>query len=158
MSALVGGYLDAKKTVAKRAKATAKKPACKPDGSSSDESSSDEAESTVAQAPGTSKPKANVAAKKLAAKTVAAEAAPATIKRPAAVGKASPSKFPRVDEKVTVYFGGGRLYKAEGGMVRVYPRRGDRNDKRFSFTDKASLNVAWEKACHVIVNDPRPVP
>jgi hypothetical protein len=157
MSALVGSYLDGKKTAAKKAKAAAKKPACKPDGSSSDESSSDEAESTVAQAPGKSKPKANVAAKKLAAKTVAAKAPPVTKKRPSAVDTETSSKFPRVDANNTVYYGGGRLYKAAGDIVRVYARKGDRKDKRIRFTDTASLKEAWTKACHVIVDDPRPV-
>ena len=157
MSALVGSYLDGKKTAAKKAKATSKKPACKPDGSSSDESSSDEDESTVAQAPGKSKPKANVAAKKLAAKTVAAKAPPVTKKRPSAVDTETSSKFPRVDANNTVYYGGGRLYKAAGDIVRVYARKGDRKDKRIRFTDTASLKEAWTKACHVIVNDPRPV-
>ena len=65
--------------------------------------------------------------------------------------------FPRVDQKESVYWGGGRLYKARGGMVRVYARAKDRKDKRFKFTDSASLNESWEKACSVIANDPRPV-
>ena len=80
------------------------------------------------------------------------------MKRPSAVDKAITAKFPRVDPKESVYWGGGRLYKATGDMVRVYARQSDRKDKRFSFTDPAFLNMAWEKACHVIVNDPRPVP
>ena len=48
-------------------------------------------------------------------------------------------------------------FKARGGMVRVYARKGGRHDKRFSFANRASLNEAWKKACNVIVNDPRAV-
>ena len=76
--------------------------------------------------------------------------------KPAAID-AAVSKFPRVDEEKSVYWGGGRLYKAKGGMVRVYARTKDRKDKRFKFTDNASLNESWKKACSVIANDPRPV-
>jgi len=86
----------------------------------------------------------------------AAKAEAPKMKRPAAIDSAV-SKFPRVDEEESVYWGGGRLYKAKGGMVRVYARTKDRKDKRFKFTDSASLNESWKKACSVIANDPRPV-
>ena len=106
--------------------------------------------------------KAKVAAKAAAVKTAAAaskskEAPPTIAKRPAGVDSASSAKFPPVDRKETVYWGGGRMYKAQGDMIRVYARVGDRKDKRFKFTDKASLNVSWEKACRVIADDTRAV-
>ena len=81
---------------------------------------------------------------------------PDIVKRPAAIAAASLGKFPRVDRKESVYWGGGRLYKASGDMVRVYAREKDRKDKRIQFTDGPSLLVAWEKACRVIANDDRP--
>jgi len=140
LDGLMDGYLGAKKEeTAMKKPAAAKKAAAKKAAKKAakigdeveeeEEESSDEEEeeeSIVEKAP--CKPrskadaKAKAASKKAATKTVAAKAAPASIKRPAAVGKSPPAKFPRVDENVTVYFGGGRLYKAEGGMVRVYPR------------------------------------
>ena len=87
----------------------------------------------------------------------AAKAEAPKMKRPAAIDSALSSKFPRVDRKDSMYWGGGRLYKAAGDMVRVYARTKDRKDKRFKFTDSASLNESWKKACSVIANDPRPV-
>ena len=98
-----------------------------------------------AKAKGKGKTKAKAAAKAEAPK----------MKRPAAIDSAV-SKFPRVDRKgTTVYWGGGRLHKAKGDMVRVYARKGDRHDKRFNFIDSASLNESWKKDCSVIANDPR---
>ena len=132
-----------------------------------DETSSDEGEdekSIVVKAP-KAKAKAGAKAKgapkakaKGKAKPVAEEATPSALKRPASVDKGPPAKFPCLDEDDTVYFGGGRLYKADGNMVRAYLRIGDRNDKRFSFTDRKSLLVAWAKGCRAIVDDPRDVP
>ena len=171
MDCLVDGYLAAKLEINKKpagaTRGANKAVGIVAEGSQEEEGNSDEEEdSIVAEAPGKAKMKAEAktkaagktkaAAKKAAAKTVATEAPPATITRPAAVDETSSSKFPRVDRTETVYFGGGRLHKAAGNMVRVYARTGDRGDKRCTFTDTASLNVAWEKACHVIANDPRP--
>ena len=88
--------------------------------------------------------KTKPAAKKVATKASTASAAaaakapaepPATMKRPTAVGTTISSNFPRVDRKESVYWGGGRLYKAAGDMVRVYARESDRTDKRFNFKD-----------------------
>ena len=130
-----------------------------------DETSSDEGEdekSIVVKAP---KAKAGAKAKgapkakaKGKAKPVAEEATPSALKRPTSVDKGPPAKSPRLDEDDTVYFGGGRLYKADGNMVRAYLRIGDRNDKLFSFKDRKSLLVAWAKGCRAIVDDPRDVP
>ena len=87
----------------------------------------------------------------------APKGSPATMERPAAIGKASSSKFPRVDQTNSVYWGGGRLYKAMGNMARAYPEYRTGTTSGFGYTDVASLNVAWAKACRVIVGDPRPV-
>ena len=117
----------------------------------------EDAESTVAPKPkkvakakgkGKTKAKAKAAAKVEAPK----------MKRPAAIDSAV-SKFPGIDRTgKTVYWGGGRVYKAKGSdMVRVYARKGDRQDKRFKYTDEASLKRSWTRACSVIVDDRRPV-
>ena len=84
--------------------------------------------------------------------------APATMKRPSAFVEESLSKYPRVDLKKSVYWGGGRIYKATGSMIRAYTRVGDRSDKRFSIKegDMSSLNEAWRKGCDKIKDDPRP--
>ena len=67
-------------------------------------------------------------------------------------------KFPPIQRKDSLYWGGGRLYLAKGGaMVRVYARTGDRASPRFGYKDGAGLKVAWSNACKVISTDPRPV-
>jgi len=83
---------------------------------------------------------------------------PATMKRPSAYVEESLSKYPRVDLKKSVYWGGGRIYKAKGNQVRAYTRVGDRSDKRFPIKegDRSSLNEAWRKGCNEIKDDPRP--
>ena len=89
-------------------------------------------EKSKAAAKAKSKSKKN-ASTALAAKKATAPAEPrATMKRPAAVVEESLSKFPRADLKKSVCWGGGRIHKASGNMIRAYPRVGDRNDKRFS--------------------------
>ena len=103
------------------------------------------------------KAKAKAAAKAKAPKMKPKAKAKTKAKAKAAAIDSAVSKFPRVDQKESVYWGGGRLYKAKGGMVRVYARTNGRKDKRFKFTDSASLNESWKKACSVIANDPRPV-
>jgi hypothetical protein len=168
MDGQIDAYIAGKKVLQKPAaakKAVKKAAAIGEAEEEEDEASSDEEEddkAPVVKSPCKPKTKAGAkakaATKKVAAKEVKAEATPVVLKRPASVGKGPPAKFPCLDEDVTVYFGGGRLYKADGGMVRAYPRKGDRNDKRFSFTNKKTLLEAWEKACRAIVDDPRPVP
>ena len=79
------------------------------------------------------------AAKKAAAPAKPADAPPTVVKKTAGVEMCS-SKFPPIDPKASVYWGGGRVYKASGNMVRVYARCEDRNDKRFSFKSKAALH------------------
>ena len=108
-----------------------------------------------AKAKGKGKTKAKAKAKAKAPKMK--PKAKAKTKAKAAAIDSAVSKFTRVDQKESVYWGGGRLYKARGGMVRVYARTKDRKDKRFKFTDSASLNESWKKTCSVIANDPRPV-
>ena len=67
-------------------------------------------------------------------------------------------KFPPIQRKDSLYWGGGRLYLAKGGtMVRVYARTWDRASPRFGYKDAAGLKVAWSNACKVISTDPRPV-
>ena len=123
-----------------------------------DEASIDEKAPPKARVSAASKAKAKAAAaKKAAAAAKPIEPPPTIVKRPSGVETLCSSKSPRVETKVSVYWGGGRVYKAKGDMVRVYARSEDRKDKRFTFTDKASLNAAWIKACRVIVDDPRPV-
>jgi hypothetical protein len=127
-----------------------------------------------AKSKSTSTTKASTAS---AAKKAKAPAEPRpTMKRPAAVVKEgspefplvdlkksvvvkhSPSKFPRLSLTTSVYWGGGRIYKAKGDMIRVYPRTSDRHDKRFSVkgAGEAALQAAWIKGCNVINDDPRP--
>ena len=177
---LIDDYMSGKKKIAKKpaaekaaAKAAKKAAGIEREDSQDDDSSDDDEEECCdgesdidrkrllarimkAKATANTKKKPSKAS---AAKDSKAPAGPrATMKRPAAVGKQSASKFPRVDATKSVYWGGGRLYKASGDMVRVYARTSDRKDKRFKFTDPASLNATWEKTCHVIVTDPRPMP
>ena len=123
-----------------------------------EEASIDEKAPPKARVSAASKAKAKAAAaKKAAAAAKPIEPPPTIVKRPSGVETLCSSKFPRVETKVSVYWGGGRVYKAKGEMVRVYARTEDRKDKRFTFTDKASLNAAWIKACRVIADDTRPV-
>jgi len=134
----------------------------------------------MSKAKGKAKSKSKSTKKESTASVAKKEKAPAatrvTMKRPAAVVKGcppkfplidlkkavavklSPSKFPRVDLTKSVYWGGGRIYKAKGNMIRAYPRISDRNDKRFSIkgASVASIQEAWIKGCNVINNDPRP--
>ena len=133
-------------------------------------------EKSKAGAKAKSKSKKNASTASAAKKATAPAEPRATMKRPAAVVKESPSKFPlvdlkksvvvkhspskfpRVDLTKSVYWGGGRIYKAKGNMIRAYPRASDRNDKRFSIkgAGAASLQEAWVKGCNVINDDPRP--
>ena len=123
-----------------------------------EEASIDEKAPPKARVSAASKAKAKAAAaKKAAAASKPIEPPPTIVKRPSGVEPLCSSKSPRVDTKVSVYWGGGRVYKAKGDMVRVYARTEDREDKRFSFTDKPSLNATWIKACRVIADDTRPV-
>jgi hypothetical protein len=105
-------------------------------------------------AKGKAKGKASGKAK---AKSAASIAKPSILKRPAAIDAASVGKFPAINRKGdSVYWGGGRVYMASGDMVRVYPRKGDRHDKRMKFKDEKSLLAAWNKACRIIEDDDRP--
>jgi len=134
------------------------------------EEEEDDEESSVEEAPPKAKA-ASKAASKAAAKAKAAAAAkpvaalkpgkapPAIAKRPAGVEALDSSEFPKLPKKGSVYWRGGRVYKTKkGDMVRVYARSTDRADKRGRFDDAASLNAAWDKACHVIANDTRERP
>ena len=150
--------------------ATAKKPKKKPsaaeegedeeedeDEEEGEDENEDEAEDgdDVVKARPAAKTKAKAKGKPKAA-SAALIGEPGIIKRPSAIAAASLGKFPHVNSEESVYWGGGRVYKAKGNMVRVYAREKDRKDKRISFTDGPSLLVAWEKACRVIVDDDRP--
>ena len=153
----INAYMAGKKVLQKpsAAKKVVKKAAAIGEEEEEDEASSDEEEddkAPVVKSPCKPKTKAEAkakaATKKVAAKKVKAEATPAVLKRPASVDKGPPAKFPRLNEDETVYYGVGRLYKADGGIARAYPRKGDRKDKRFSFANKKH---SWKRGIKLVV-------
>ena len=168
VDALLASYRIAKSAMTKKPAGANKRRKKAAEEESEDESEDENADEEEASIDEKAPPKARVsaaskdkakaaAAKKAAAASTHIEPPPTIAKRPSGVKPLRSSEFPRVDPDASVYWGGGRVYKAKGNLVRVYARKEDRSDKRFAFTDKASLNAAWIKACRVIVDDPRPV-